>query len=109
MYQVFYLPVAQGDMISAALYIRNSLGNPIAALKLTEEIIVAVEDLQEFPYAYPLYYPRKPLKHDFRKLTVQNYIVFYWVDEGTRTVTVARVIYARRDYDHLLTDSLLKN
>ena len=31
-------------------------------------------------------------------MIVKNYLIFYWVDEENKTVTVARVIYSRRDY-----------
>ena len=30
--------------------------------------------------------------------------MFYWVDEGKKLVTIARVIYAKRDYGRLLND-----
>ena len=46
--------------------------------------------------------PIRPLKHEYRKLRVRNYLVFYWVDEERKLVTVARMIYARRNYEGLL-------
>ncbi|WP_366944681.1 hypothetical protein [uncultured Fibrobacter sp.] len=44
----------------------------------------------------------KPLKHDFRKMVVQNYSVFYWVDENSKTITVARILYNRRNIISLI-------
>jgi plasmid stabilization system protein ParE len=35
-------------------------------------------------------------------LLVKNYFVFYWVDENEKTVTIARVIYARRNISTIL-------
>ena len=102
MYKLEYLPVARQDMVEIARYISRELGNPAAAERLATELIEAGESIPSFPYANPAYIPIRPLKHEYRKLLVQNYFIFYWVDEKSKVVTVARIIYARRDYDRLL-------
>ncbi len=89
-------------MADAVRYISNELGNPSAAKNLANEMVEATERLVGFPYAAPVLLPIKPLKHEYRKLLVKQYIIFYWVDEKAKTITVARVIYARRDYLKLL-------
>ena len=73
------------------------------ALKHVEELIEAVNRLPEFPYAYPAYIPIRTLKNEYRKLLVANYLIFYCVDDCEKVITVARVIYAKRNY-HLLLD-----
>ena len=35
-------------------------------------------------------------------LIVKNYIMFYYVDEPKKLITIARVIYAHRNYNALL-------
>lgn len=35
--------------------------------------------------------------HEYRRVYIGDYAMFYWIDEPNRRVTVARVIYARRD------------
>lgn len=102
MYQVEYLPSARQDMVEIIRYISHELCSPVAADKLSLEFIEAADRLQLFPYANTAYIPIKPLKHEYRKLPVQNYLMFYWVDEERKRVTIARVIYARRDYEKLL-------
>lgn len=102
MYRLEYLPVARQDMIEIVRYISKELQNPVAADQLATELIEAGDSIPGFPYANPAYMPIRPLKHEYRKLLVQNYIMFYWVDEGKRLITVARVVYAKRDYEHLL-------
>lgn len=97
-----YLPVARQDMIDIARYISRELNNPVAADRLAVELVEAGESIPAFPYANPAYIPIRPLKHEYRKLLVENYLMFYWVDEERKLVTVARVIYAKRDYDLLL-------
>ena len=97
-----YLPVARQDMIDIARYISRERNNPVAADRLAVELVEAGESIPAFPYANPANIPIRPLKHEYRKLLVENYLMFYWVDEERKLVTVARVIYAKRDYDLLL-------
>lgn len=102
MYSLEYLPIARKDLVGIVRYISRELLNPAAAERLAEELIGAAEELRRFPYAHPAVIPLRPLAHEYRKLRVKNYLLFYWVEECSRTVTVARVLYARRDYEKLL-------
>ena len=102
MYRIEYLPVARQDMIEIVRYISQKLQNPTAAEHLAVELIEAGNSIPRFPYANPSHTPIRPLKHEYRKLLVQNYFIFYWVDEAEQLVTVARVVYAKRDYERLL-------
>jgi addiction module RelE/StbE family toxin len=102
MYQIEYLPIARQDMIEIAIYISNELNNPVAAEKLAEKMTKATDSLIDFPYSNAIHITAKPLKHEYRKLIVQNYIMFYWSDEQEKRVIIARVIYAPRDYEKSL-------
>jgi len=102
MYRLEFLPIAKQDMLAIMEYISIELFNPSAAEKLAYEMIEAAENLTIFPYANPVHNPVKPLKNEYRKLIVRKYIMFYWVHEKEKVVTIARVIYSRRDYDKLL-------
>jgi plasmid stabilization system protein ParE len=101
-YELEYLPLAQQDMVDIVTYISKDLCNPIAADKLAHKFIDEAEKIRDFPYSMPAYYPIRELGHDYRKLLVDNYIMFYWVDETRHCVTVARVIYAKSDYSKRL-------
>lgn len=102
LYKLEYLPVARQDMVEIVRYISRKLCNPTAAEQLAMELIEAGDSIPKFPYANPAYIPIRPLKHEYRKRLVQNYMIFYWVEETEKLVTVARVIYAKRDYEQLL-------
>lgn len=102
MYKVEILPLARKDMLEMVTYINQTLSNPVAALRLAEKMIECIESLCKSPHRYPIFYPIKPLKHDYRRMAVDNYLVFYWVEEQEKVVTVARVIYAKRAYEKLL-------
>ncbi|WP_124100733.1 type II toxin-antitoxin system RelE/ParE family toxin [Ruminococcus sp. Marseille-P6503] len=102
MYTIEYLPIAKSDMVDIAKYIGVKLENPEAAERLAEKMIEAAEKLTDMPYKCSVYIPVKPLRHEYRKLIVQNYIMFYWVDEDKKRITIARVVYSGRDYENLL-------
>jgi len=102
MYKLEFLSIAKQDMTEIVRYISQELCNPAAANKLADEMIEAADRLCGFPYINSVLQTIKPLKHEYRKLLVKIYIMFYWIDENTKTVTMARVLYARRDYQKLL-------
>ena len=102
MYKLQFLPVARDDLRGIAEYISAELGAPEAAMRLAEKIVSAADSLSDFPYAYPVYVPVRPTAFEYRKISVENYLVFYTVDEASKTVTVMRIIYARRDYGRII-------
>ena len=102
MYNLEFLPTARQDMSDIAKYINKVLCNPIAAMNTVRRMVDAAEDLQTHPYSCPVYYPPRELPHEYRKLIVGNYIMFYRVNEYDKLITVVRVIYAKRDYGALL-------
>ncbi|MFR6024202.1 MAG: type II toxin-antitoxin system RelE/ParE family toxin [Oscillospiraceae bacterium] len=101
-YGMELFPPAMRGMVEIVRYISIELKNPIAANNTADELVEAAESIPAFPYANPAYIPIRPLKHEYRKLIVKNYIMLYWVDEEQKLVTVSRVVYARRDYDKIL-------
>ncbi len=102
MYNLEYLPVAVKDMVEIVRYISMELQNPAAADRIAGKLIEAGESLKSFPYAHPAYAPIRPLKHEYRKMVVKNYLMFYWINEQSRIITVARVIYVKRDWENQL-------
>lgn len=104
MYNVEFLPIANKDITDALQYISKKLDNKIAAKNLVKEIEKAINSLDEFPYSNPLYIPIRPLKTEYRKMPVKNYILFYTVtvDESKKTVTVYRFIYSSRSCNEMI-------
>lgn len=79
MYKLEYLPVAQRDMVEIVRYISGELQNPTAAARLAMELVNAAESVLTFPYALPSYQPIRSLKREYRKILVQNFLMFYCV------------------------------
>ena len=97
-YKVEYLSTALNDILDIVKYIRYELADPEAAIKFAERIIEKEKQLSLFPYSSPVYIPIKPLKYEYRKLISGNYMLFYWVNDKNKTVTVARVIHNKMNY-----------
>ena len=89
-------------MLEITRYFSVQLQNPAAVVRLAVDLIDAAEDVPTIPYANSIYQPIRPLKYECRKIKVRNYLMFYWVDEEEKFVIVARMVYAKRNYDRLL-------
>lgn len=102
MYDVRFLPAARQDMVDIARYIAVELKAADAARAPIEAFSAAVERLAEFPYACRLFLPPRPLKREYRAMPVKNYMLFYWIEEEKKSITVARVLYCGRDTHSIL-------
>lgn len=97
MYKLEFLPVAKNDMLEIIKYISDELKNPVAASKLAENFISSAEKICDFPYSNKVYTPIKPLGLEYRRIIVEHYLMFYTVNEDAKTVTIMRVLYAKRN------------
>ena len=102
MYKLVYLPHALEDLVEIATYIAKKLNNPIAAENITSQLVEKAESLKEFPYVYPVHNPIRKLNKEYRKLRVKNWIMFYYVNEGEKTITIARAIYGKCNFENIL-------
>lgn len=102
MYTLEYLPTAKKDMSEIAEYIGIKLSNPAAADRPAEKMVSEAEKLTDMPYKCGVYISPRPLKYEYRKLLVNNYIMFYYVNESKKIITIARVLYAKRNLRELL-------
>ena len=101
-YKLSYLPSARQDIFEIVRYIGITLQNPDAAWRLAGRFTAAVESVLFMPYAHPVHMSLRPLRHEYRKLLVGHYMIFYWVDEKAKTVVVSRVIYGKRNISRML-------
>ena len=95
MYELEYKPLAQQDMVNIVGYISKTLHNPAAAERLAKAFIDEAEAIREFPYSMPVYHPIRPIKYEYRKLIIKNYVMFYRVDEAAKLITIARIVYEK--------------
>ena len=101
-YYVDLTPKAQRDISSILNYIAIDLCAPSASLNLNAKILEQIERLETFPLCGEVYISEIPLKREYRRLVVDNYLIFYTVNEATETVTIMNVVYGASNYLSIL-------
>ena len=99
-YTVIVTEKADEDIFNIGLYIVEELHNLSAAKRLLELVDKRILELELYPKMHSTI--RNKRLREYRKIHVMNFIIFYTVDDSTRTVMVQRVLYGRRDWMHLL-------
>jgi toxin ParE1/3/4 len=97
-YAIRLLQAAEDDLRGIITYI--ALDNPSAATALADKIETRLSSLSSHPLLGKI--PDEPgLAHmGYRFLVVQNYLIFYTVEE--RVIWVHRIIHGARNYVSLL-------
>ena len=104
-YKVYYSVDVLGDLREIYSYIANELLVPETAKAQLRRIRKEVRSLDFVPARYTLveWEPWHPMKmHQF---PVDNFIVYYLVDDKVRTVTVARIFYGGRDIEGIINSN----
>ena len=103
-YKIIFSENARDDLIGIVRYISNALLEPNIAKKLSYRILKCINSLDEFPNRHKLCEYKEWKERELRILPVENYLVFYLVDEINRTVKIYRIIYGKRDLDNQLNE-----
>jgi len=101
-YRVYVSEPAVNDLRDIVRYISAQLSAPMTALKMIDIIEEAITGLAVMPQKCPSVTDERLAMMEYRKLLVKNYIVFFTIDEKSKTVDVERILYARRDWRHIL-------
>jgi len=100
-YSIVITHTAESDMDDIYSYITHQLHAEPSAKKLMTNIQEKIIRLKEFPLSCPIVTAVLPDKN-YRKLIVDNYLIFYKVDEPNKRVIIARVLYASQSYIQIL-------
>ena len=98
MYQYRLMPSAVQDLQEIADYIAERLSAPESAIRLLEKVEEAIRSACAFPLSLPLVNDELLRIKGYRKILVDNYIVFVLPDQKNETLNVMRVLYYARDY-----------
>jgi len=94
-YKVIYLPIANRDIIR----IDNALTEyPNKAKRIFKEMDSKVTDLEDMPYIWPVY-QEKP---EYRRMILEDHLLFYKVDDGEHKVRIYRVLFDKMDIPEYL-------
>ena len=103
-YRVALTPLAAHDLYQITVYVAESLSAAQTAVALLDRLQKAIDNLAYFPRRNELVDGAVWSRRGLRKMVVDNYLVFYLVDEKRRSVEVLRVMYAKRDYNKVLNE-----
>ena len=101
-YHIDITEPAEVDMDEIGFYIARTLHAPESAEKLLDEIDRNILSLEQMPKRFALVSDERLASLGIRVIPVKNYLIFYFVDDNAITVTIARVLYNRRNWAQLL-------
>lgn len=97
-YDIIVAPRALRDLDEIAEYIGETLLAPDAAQGLVLRIVEAIGGLSEFPLKGAKVKFEFVPDFEVRRLVVDEFLVFYRVNEVQRIVYILRIRYGRTDY-----------
>jgi len=101
-YKIEITEPAENDLKEIARYISQELRDYNAAQNIIEKIGSVIYSLAEMPLRNPLVADERLSYQGIRRIVIDNYLAFYSVSEGNKTITVIRILYGRRDWMSLL-------
>lgn len=99
-YKLQYLPLFEYDLMEATSYITNVLKNPQSALRLVDDVEIAILERLQSPLSFEPFRSAKKRPHPYYRIYVRNYIVFYTLIKDV--MEVRRFLYGARDMDRHL-------
>ncbi|WP_242861752.1 type II toxin-antitoxin system RelE/ParE family toxin [Bittarella massiliensis (ex Durand et al. 2017)] len=101
-YKIRYTPLAFEDLDSIDTYISKTLYNEAAAIRLLDQMEQSISRLEQYPYTGPEVEDVYLASKGYRKLVVENYLIFYLVNKLEKEVFIMRVLFGAREYHNFL-------
>ncbi len=90
-------PLAEADIDEALSYITESLSNKTAADRLFSALNKTINNICEFPMAYPGCEPYFISDANYRHAIIGNYVLFYRANKEKEQIEILRFIYSGRN------------
>lgn len=100
-YSYSFSSKARQDLKSILHYISIELDNRQAAINLKLKIQEKINLTRQFPEMGASVENEYLTKAAFRKLSVGNYLIYYSVNHTEKMITVARIVYEKRNMDEV--------
>ncbi len=94
--------LAERDMWEAVSYIQEVLFQPESAKRIYRAFKDQINSLSTMPERYAVIAEEPYTSMGLRKVNVENYLIFYIVNEKEKTVSIVRVLYGRREWHNLI-------
>lgn len=99
-------PPAQRDLMGIYAYIAETLKEHASAAGTYHAIKKEIQTLRSMPERYAVIDEPPYREMGMRTLPARNYLVFYLTNRENKAVTVLRILYNRREWRHLLSDTI---
>lgn len=96
-YEVKITRQAQEQMAEIVDYISHELFASEAANKLLDKMESNIMSLSDFPERYKLIEEEPWKTEGIRKIIVNNFLIYYWINVPDKKVHVTAVIYSKRN------------
>ena len=105
-YYICYSDEAKEDLRNIFMYIAYELGARDTAERQVNRIRDAIKKLEKFPKRNPSvpYEPWASL--GMRRLNVDNYVVFYLVDDSNERIEIVRIPYGTMDLNKFFDNEM---
>ena len=101
-YKVLIDYEAERDILTILHYIKDILKSPEASKRIYKKLKDSILSLSDMPHRCSLIKEESYRSNGIRKLFVENYIIFFYIDEFNNEVHVFRVLYKRREWKSLI-------
>ncbi|SFD89616.1 Plasmid stabilization system protein ParE [Sharpea azabuensis] len=101
-YNVEYSEEAYEDLREIYDYVANELLVPKTAENLLKNIRTAIRSLSNMPFRHTLVDWEPWYSMKIRQFPVENFIVYYLVEENKRMVSIVRIFYNGRDISKII-------
>ena len=101
-YKLKFTPKADEDLEQIYNYIYEKLFAENAAYNLMKKIESSIIRLKSFPNSGSFVSESALKERGYHKLIVDNYIVFYLIDEIEKQIVIMRILYGAQNYQDLL-------
>ena len=101
-YKIQFSKDAREDLMDNYAYIKYNLQESVIARKMITKIKEEINKLKDDPTIYAIIKDEIIKKREIRKIKVNNYIVFYRVEENNKIVEIVRIMYGRRNWTKIL-------
>lgn len=103
-YKVKLTDHAVAQLQEAVIYISKVLQASTVAKHWAARIKKELASLSTMPARYPLTEEDPWHTEGIHKMSVENFLVYYWIDEEKKIVWITAIVYARRDQLRVLRE-----
>lgn len=101
-YSIIIGTLAEQDLLEIVSYIQEILFQPESAKRIYRAIKEQINSLSTMPQRYAVIVEEPYTSIGVRKVKVENYLIFYTVNEKDTTVSILRILYNRREWHNLI-------